>query len=226
MSSNGRTSSVPRTAPAYERLRRELYATPARIVELTVPPVRAITVLGGEPPRSRQFQDAVALLFTVAYQLKMGMKFGTVRRPRGYFDFKVGPLETLWWSTGASFEINNARTVRWQAYLMVPAFVTRVAFTTALQLARTKAPKLAWAPVSLETLREGRSLQLLHVGPWNREGPTIERLRVHADARAMPVTGRHHEIYLSDPRRTKPARLRTIIRLGVGRPQRRQRRLK
>jgi hypothetical protein len=213
-----RTTSVPRTAQAYERLRKELFATPARIVELTVPPIRAISVLGSESPRSRQYQDAVALLFTVAYQLKMGMKLGTVRRPKGYFDFKVGPLETLWWSTGATFDINDARTVRWQAYLMVPAFVTKPAFTAALHLARGKATELAWAPIVLGTLREGRAIQLLHVGPWDREGPAIERLRVHADARATPVTGRHHEIYLSDPRRTKAARLRTIIRLATGRP--------
>jgi hypothetical protein len=194
-----------------------LFAAPARVVELSVPPVRAISISGFEPPRSRQFRDAVALLFRVAYQLKMGMKLGTVRRARGYFDFPVGPLETLWWSTGATLDMRDARTLRWKAYLMVPPFVTKTAFTTALHLARIKAPTLAWAPVALETLREGRAIQLLHVGRWRREAPTVAQLQAYANARAMTVTGRHHEIYLSDPKRTKASRLRTITRLGVGR---------
>jgi hypothetical protein len=145
----------------------------------------------------------------------MGLKFGQIPRPDGYFDYKVGALETLWWSTGKKLEIDNPRTLRWQAYLMVPWFVTSKLLKAARQAAKAKHPEVAYEAVSLETIREGHCVQALHVGPYDQELPTIERLQAYMAEHGLVANGKHHEIYMSDPRRTAPAKLKTVIRQPV-----------
>lgn len=211
-----------RTTRAYDALLKTLYAgAKPRVEELEIPPVLAISVTGNQPPASRQYQYAIAVLYGLGYGLKMGLKFGALPKPAGYFDYKVGALETLWWSTGAKLEIANPKTLRWQAYLMVPAFVTRKLFDEARRLAAAKHPEVPYDAAMLTRIREGRSVQMLHIGPYDKEQPTIDALHAYAEDHRLMVRGKHHEIYISDPRRTRPARLKTVIRFGV-RPARRR----
>jgi hypothetical protein len=205
-----------RTSGAYDALLKALYAGVARRVDdVVIPPVPVIAVEGREPPAASPYQEAIAALYGIGYGLKMGLKFGKLPKPRGYFDYKVGALETLWWSTGPTFDITNSATLRWLAYLMVPGFVTARLVEAARDQAAAKHPDAPYDRVRLETVKEARSVQMLHVGPYDEERPTIDALHAYMAEHDLMVAGRHHEIYLSDPRRTRPARLKTVIRIPV-----------
>ena len=145
----------------------------------------------------------------------MGLKFGKLPKPKGYFDYKVGALETLWWSTGTVFDIRNSKTLRWEAYLMVPPFVSKKLVEEARRQAEAKHPDVPYEKVSLKFVDEGRSVQTLHIGPYAKEQPTIDRLHRHIADHGLVIEGKHHEIYISDPRRTKPEKLKTVIRYAV-----------
>ena len=205
-----------RTTKAYDEFLKTLYGNVKRHVEeIDVPSVRVISVIGRQPPASKPYQDAIAVLYGIAYTLKMGLKFGKLPTPPGYFDYKVGALETFWWSVGKTFDITNAATLRWQAFLMVPAFVTGSLVKKARSQAEAMRPGVSYGTATLATVTEGRSMQVLHVGPYDTERPTIAALLAHVADCGLAVAGRHHEIYLSDPRRTSPEKLRTVIRLAV-----------
>ncbi len=192
--------------------------------EIEVPPVQAICVTGNQPPTTKQYQDAIAVLYGIGYSLKMGLKFGKLAVPAGYFDYKVGALETFWWSVGKEVDITNPATLRWQAYLMVPAFVTEKLVDEALALAKTKHPELPYEAATLATVDEGWSVQMLHVGRYEMERPTIDTLHTYAADHGLAVTGKHHEIYISDPRKTQPEKLKTVIRYAVRPAPRKERR--
>jgi hypothetical protein len=205
-----------RTTKAYDGLLKALYTGAKRPPEeIEIPRVQAICVTGSEPPASKGYQDAIVVLYGIGYSLKMGLKFGKLPRPAGYFDYKVGALETLWWSDGNEFEIANPQTLRWQAYLMVPAFVTSKLVDEARRLAKARQPGIPFEAATLEAIDEGRSVQVLHVGPYDKEQPTIAELHSYIADHGLAVAGKHHEIYLSDPRKTPSAKLKTVIRLAV-----------
>lgn len=189
----------------------------ARPVDIDIPPVRVIAVAGSQPPSCPPYQEAVGALYGIGYGLKMGLKFQKLPRPKAWFDYRVGALETLWWSTDGEIRIDDPRTLRWQAYLMVPAFVSQALVDEARHQAKAKHPDVAYEKVSLETMEEGKCVQVLHVGPYSAEQPTIARLFDYAAASGYTVTGKHHEIYISDPRRTSPEKLKTVIRVPVTR---------
>jgi hypothetical protein len=205
-----------RTTEAYDDFLKTLYlGVRQRVEEIEIPPVQAICVTGNQPPATKQYQDGIAVLYGIGYGLKMGLKFGKLPKPAGYFDYKVGALETFWWSIGKALDITNPKTLRWQAYLMVPAFVTRKLVDEARRVAGVKHPEVPYQDATLDAIDEGRSVQVLHVGRYDREQPTIEALHAHAADRGLVVTGKHHEIYISDPRRTEPEKLKTVIRFAV-----------
>jgi hypothetical protein len=201
----------------YDQLLKDLYAKVGRNVEeVEIPPIKVIAVDGNEPPDSEQYQTAIGCLYGIGYTLKMGLKFGRLPRPTGYFDYPVGGLGSLWWSVeGAPFDIRNPETLRWKAYLMVPPFVDEKLFQETVAQARAKKPEVPFEQVRLEILDEGRSLQVLHIGPYDQELPTIELLNETMKREGLEMAGKHHEIYISDPRRTPPEKLRTVIRHPV-----------
>lgn len=205
-----------RTGRAFDDFLGALYMKAKRDAEeIVVPPLRVISVRGNEPPAGQQFQRAIAVLYGIGYGLKMGMKSGKLPRPAGHFDYKVGALGTFWASTHGAFDISDAASLRWQAYLIVPAFVSKRLFERARAQARAKHPEVPYDSATFEVLREGRSVQALHVGPYDQEQPTVERIHRYLDDHGLVVKGRHHEIYISDPRRTSPAKLKTVIRFAV-----------
>jgi len=215
-----------RTTRGYDDLLAALYMkVKSTVCEADLPPVRGISVAGNQPPASTQYQEAIAALYGIGYGLKMGLKFGKLPRPEGYFDYRVGALETMWWSTGRTLDIGDPETLRWLTYLMVPAFVSKELVDEARQLAKAKHTEIPYDLVSLEVVDEGRCVQTLHVGPYDKEEPTVDRLHRYIGERGLQVSGRHHEIYISDPRRTAPAKLKTVIRLAVKPDPAAQRRL-
>jgi hypothetical protein len=205
-----------RTSREYDALLNASYVkVKPRVQEIETPAVQVIAVTGREPPASKPYQEAIAVLYGIGYSLKMGLRFGKLPKPRGYFDYRVGALETFWWSTSNTFEIANTETVRWQAYLMVPAFVSRALVDHAIGLTQPKHPDVPYDRASLEWIDEGRAVQVLHIGPYDQEEPAIEMLHQYMADHGLSIAGKHHEIYISDPRRTKPERLKTVIRFAV-----------
>lgn len=205
-----------RTTQAWETFLKALSTGVKRDVEeIRIPSVQIVTMSGNEPPTSLQYQNAIAVLYGMAYGVKMGLKFRKLPRPKGYYDFRIGALGTLWWSSDGSIDITNSSTLRWQAYLALPSFVTKKLLESARATAHERHPELPFAAATLTTLKEGRCVQVLHVGPYNQEEPTIQKLHDYMAAHGLMLNGKHHEIYISDPRRTAPAKLKTVIRLPV-----------
>ncbi len=151
-------------------------------------------------------------LFSVAYTARFALK-----RAPGGLDYGVMPLEGLWWAKDMSaFTTGDKSSWDWTMMIMQPAQVTSEVFEDARATAARKKQLPAIERLRLEQFTEGRSAQVLHVGPYAAEGPVIQGLHEFiADHGCEPV-GKHHEIYLNDPSRTAPEKLRTIIRQPVG----------
>ncbi|GAA0448974.1 hypothetical protein Ade02nite_57820 [Paractinoplanes deccanensis] len=158
-----------------------------------VPALAYLMVDGAGDPNGPAYVDAVQRLYRTAYRIR------AVFKARGEV-YKVPPLEGLWTDVGDG--LGDRTGWKWTMMLLLP-------------LGAPPSPVEMPAGVRLETFEEGPSVQVLHVGPYNRETAAIGRLLAFAREHGREVTGRHHEIYLSDPRRTAPERLRTIIRYGV-----------
>lgn len=188
-----------------------------RVVE--VPPMQYLMVDGhGDPNTSKAYADAIAALYPIAYALKFASKQQLGR------DYTVMPLEALW--SAADMEAFTTRRDKsqwdWTAMIMTPDWITADLFQAAVAKvaakggSRTGEPSPSLDLVRLETLDEGRSVQTLHVGSYDDEGPVLERLHDEfIPSAGLRMTGRHHEIYLSDARRVEPAKLRTILRQPV-----------
>jgi hypothetical protein len=180
---------------------------------LNVPPLKYLMVDGqGDPGTSAVFQEAIQALFTVAYTLKFALKKQGDRRP-----FPPFHLEGLYWVPGREgcslAQLGQPGGVmHWTLMIAQPAFVTaRLLETVRAQVAKKKTlPALRL--VRLERLDERAAAQVLHVGPYDAEGPTLERLFGFIAAAGGTPRGKHHEIYLNDPRRVGPAKTRTILR--------------
>jgi hypothetical protein len=181
-------------------------ATP-RVVD--VPALKFLMIDGaGDPNTSPDYQAALEALYGVSYTLKFALKRGSPSR-----DFGVMPLEGLWWAKDMSaFLTGDKSSWSWTAMILQPDFVTAAHVGAANVAAAQKRQSPALQKLRLETFREGRAAQLLHVGPYSAEGPNIERLHAFIAEQGGRLTGKHHEIYLGDPRRSAPDKLKTIIR--------------
>ena len=197
---------------------KELYRPPAHPVTVDVPPLDFLTIDGaGAPEQSERFQSAIGALYGISYTLKFMLKKSPVE---GVGDFTVMPLESLWGDEAggeeaARFMQTEPATWSWTLMIALPGAVTPdlVAAATDELRRRKNPPNLG--DVRFERLSEGRCVQVMHVGPYDAEAPTIERLHAFALEQGFALRGRHHEIYLSDPRRTAPERLKTVIRQPV-----------
>jgi len=177
-----------------------------------VPEQRFIAVDGrGDPNTSADYAGAVEALYAVAYTIKFASK-RTLD-----LDFVVGPLEGLWWADDPQAFASRAKdSWRWRMLISQPEWITEDMIGDAKQVAQTKKGLPVIAEVRHETLRERSSAQVLHIGPYDEEGPVLARLHDEwLDANKLRMSGLHHEIYLSDRRRTDPARLKTILRQPV-----------
>jgi hypothetical protein len=193
--------------------RELLEARADRVRFLDVPETRHFAVDGAGKPGGEEFQGAFAALYPVAYTLHFGLKRRGVEAP-------VGALEGLFWLEGVptitpeTFSAGPADPAdwRWSLRLPVPDAATEEDIEGAIaEVARKKAPP-AIKRLAVVRWTEGPSAQVLHVGPYSAEPPTIERLHAAIAAAGLRPRGRHHEIYISDPNRTAPERLKTLIR--------------
>ena len=193
----------------------ELYTAPRTPVLLDVPRMTYLQIDGhGDPNTAPEYTEAVQALYSLAYTIRF-----TLKRGPDAIDAPVLPLEGLWWTPDmAQFTTADKSAWNWTMMIRVPDRVDDALLAEACAAATRKKGPAALDRVRLAAHTDGTSAQVLHVGPYSTEGPTVERLhRFIADA-GFVLTGKHHEIYLSDPRRAAPERLRTIIRQPVALP--------
>jgi hypothetical protein len=193
-------------------LRRELkqlYSPSAKVMaEVKVPRFTYLMIDGqGDPNTSVDYAAAVEALFTVSYTAKFMVKKGPTQQ-----DYAVMPLEGLWWADDLrAFTTNDRANWRWTMMILQPQCATRTVLRAAMAEVVKKKALPAVSKLRIENFAEGHCAQILHVGPFSEEGPTIARLHEYIDARSAR-RGKHHEIYLTDIRRAQPARWKTIIR--------------
>ena len=186
-----------------------LYTASASKVELvTVPAMRFLMVDGqGDPGTSPEYAQAIEALFAASYTAKFMIKKGPTA-----VDYAVMPLEGLWWADDMSVYATGDRAAwRWTMMIMQPAVATDEVLYRAIAQAKADKGLPGLDRLRLETFDEGVCAQLMHVGPFTEEGPTLERLHAYVEANGR-LRGKHHEIYLSDVRRAAPDKWKTILR--------------
>lgn len=179
------------------------------IVCVDVPAMNFLMVDGeGDPNTSQSFSDAIEALYPVSYTLKFMVKKGPL-----VIDYGVMPLEAVWWSDDMTeFSTGNKDAWKWTLMIMQPEFITREMVKEAMvEVAKKKKP-VSLSLVRFDAFREGKAAQTLYIGPFSEEGPTIEKVHLFIAENGSQRVGKHHEIYLSDPRRTAPEKWKTIVR--------------
>jgi len=192
---------------------KPLYSPSAKHPAIVAVPELAFLMLDGrgDPATSEAYQDALQALYGVAYTMKFALKKEDPER-----DFKVAPLEGLWWGDSEAPSLDALQNDRdawnWTMMIAVPEAVTAAEVAAAAEAAARRRPLPAAGRVRLERFAEGLAAQIMHVGPYAEEAPTIARLHAFVAEQGYVLHGRHHEIYLGDPRRTAPERLKTVVR--------------
>jgi hypothetical protein len=194
----------------YKKELRNIYHASVKNAELVdVPKMNFLMIDGeGDPNSSKTFQEATEALFGVSYALKFMIKKSTAA-----IDYGVMPLEGLWWADDMSqFSIEKKADWKWTLMIMQPEPVTRELVQEAIEQVKKKKDPAALAQLRFEAFAEGKSAQIMHIGPFSEEGPTIQKVHDHIAAAKGKRTGKHHEIYLSDIRKAAPEKWKTIIR--------------
>lgn len=189
---------------------KHLYQTSAKeVVEVEVPTMNYLMVDGeGDPNTVSSFAEAVEALFTVSYTLKFMVKKGALAT-----DYGVMPLEGLWWADDMSkFSIEDKSNWKWTVMIAQPPFITQAMLEAAIAEVKKKKNPAALSRLRFESFTEGKCAQILHIGPFSAEGPTIARLHKFIETNGGKLRGKHHEIYLSDIRKASPEKWKTIIR--------------
>ena len=192
----------------YKRELSTLYTARRDPVVVDVPELAFLMIDGhGDPNTSDEYAEAIQGLYGVAYTAKFMVK------ALGETDYAVMPLEGLWWTPDmATFSTDDKSSWLWTMMIMQPDVVTADLVEAARAKAAERKPLDAIAKVRLDRYAEGEAAQVMHIGPYSDEGPTIRRMHEFIAAQGYELSGKHHEIYLSDPRRTAPAKWRTIVR--------------
>jgi len=185
-------------------------ASAAKPSLVDVPPVKALLIDGQGDPNGTAFQEAVGTLYSVAYTLKF-----TFKKEKA-IDYPVMALEGLWCADDPAFFMSGERDKwRWTVFVVLPDVVEKKDVAAAVDAVKKKAKFPRFPEVRFEKFAEGRAAQIMHVGPYADEAPTIEKLHRFIEEQGFKLRGAHHEIYLGDPRRSAPEKLRTIIRQPV-----------
>jgi hypothetical protein len=196
----------------YKKELKHLYRPSAKaFVVIDVPPMNFLMIDGhGDPNTAREYQEAVEALYAVAYALKF------MSKKEKEMDYVVPPLEGLWWAEHMeAFTTADKSAWDWTMMIMQPEWVTQDMFEKALKQVEKKKDLPALSKLRLEAYHEGLSVQILHIGPYDAEAPTIAGMHAFAAENGYQLAGKHHEIYLGDPRRVAPEKLKTVLRQPV-----------
>jgi hypothetical protein len=204
----------------YKKQMKELYFPPnTQPVLIDVPEMQFVMADGhGDPNTSALFQDAMQALYGLSYTIKFMLKTENTQ------DYVVFPLEGLWWMEDMrEFSLDRKDEWLWTVMIRQPEWVNQTHFKKAIEeIKRKKQAKKEPVPESLsrvrfERFKEGLSTQIMHIGPFAAEAPTIAKLHSYITEQGFKLRDKHHEIYMSDPRRTPQEKLKTVIRQPVSR---------
>ncbi len=191
------------------RIHKTEYVAPTDPVILDIGKAQYLAIDGRGSPDGAAFQEAIGALYNVAYTIKMASK-------RAGRDYGVAKLEAQWWlDSGHDFINAPKETWNWRVLIRTPDFIGARDWKAAQQQLAAKGKTVPVGNVCLMPLHEGPCVQMLHTGPYSREFESIRRMHDCAEAQGLDFHGLHHEIYLSDPRRVQPEKLRTILRMPV-----------
>lgn len=200
----------------YKKEYKEFYMPSRKPTIINVPPMNYIAVRGQGDPNTEggEYKQSIGLLYGIAYTIKMS-KNGN-RWIEGFFDYVVPPLEGLWWQDGVQgVNYSHKEDFKWISLIRTPDFVTKADFDWALNEAANK-KKTDFSKVEFLTYNEGLCVQCLHIGSYDSESATIQLMHefMEKEGYALDISEKrfHHEIYLSDPRRVAPEKLKTVIR--------------
>lgn len=204
----------------YKKEYKDIYNPPKKPSLITVPAINYVAVHGKGDPNVEggEYQRAIQLLYGISFTIKMSPKAG--HELEGYFEYVVPPLEGFWMLPDGESSLDPARKdeLKWVSCIRLPEFVTPEIFDWAKEEAARK-KKTDFSAAEFLTVDEGLCVQCMHVGPYDDEPATIEAMRSFAEQEGLAFDHGperlHHEIYLSDPRRTAPEKLKTVIRLPV-----------
>lgn len=185
--------------------------TTKRIDIVDVPEMNFLMVDGkGDPNTAKEYSDAIEALYSVSYTLKFMVKKNL------NIDYGVLPLEGLWWADDmTSFSTGNKDEWKWTALIMQPEYISKDKVEKAFETVKKKKDLPALPKMRFSNFNEGLSAQTMYIGPYADEGPTIQRIHDFIRETGHELRGKHHEIYLSDPRRSKPEKLKTVIRQPI-----------
>jgi len=188
------------------KLHKAEYAAPSKPVLVSTKPARYLAIAGQGAPGGARFTACIGALYGAAFTIKMTHKFA------GKQDYAVGKLEGQWFF-GAEPAMIPKDQWKWKLLIRTPDFITEKDLKAAAGTMLKRGKSREVEEVQLETLDEGVCVQMLHVGPYDRENETVALMQSFAEAGGLKLAGPHHEIYLSDPRRVPPERLKTILRV-------------
>lgn len=194
-----------KTMPSYQSKR-------GRFDVIELPKLHYLSINGGGGPESQGFSDAIATLYPVAYTLKFMSKIDLKK------DYVVPPLEALWWAE--DWEVFTTKFDKtqwdWSAMIMTPDWISQAIFERAIEQVKAKKDLPQLDRLHLIELEERTCVQTLHIGPFSEEGPVLKAMHdAFIPDQGLAMTGKHHEIYLSDFRKASPQKLRTILRQPV-----------
>ncbi|MFX0000197.1 MAG: GyrI-like domain-containing protein [Candidatus Hodarchaeota archaeon] len=197
----------------FKKSMKEFYNPSAKeVVMVEVPEMQFLMIDGmGSPGDSQEYLNALAALYPVAFKTKF------LSKAKGK-DYVVPPLEGLWWSDNMEdFTKGNRDKWKWTMMIMQPDWINHDIINKAIENTLEKNPELKniISKLRLEKYKEGKAAQILHLGPYSEEGPTVEKVHKFIKSQGGTFDGhnkKHHEIYLSDPRRSKPENMKTVIR--------------
>ena len=200
---------------------KEFYLPPAKPVVVTVPKANYIAVRGKGDPNEEggAYQQAIGILYAVAYTLKMSYK--TDHRIDGFYDYVVPPLEGFWWQEGIDgIDYSDKSTFCWISVIRLPDFITKADFDWAVQTV-SKKKKIDCSKAEFLTIDEGLCVQIMHIGPYDDEPASValmdQYLTENGYMNDLSATRLHHEIYLSDARKVAPENWKTVIRHPIKR---------
>ena len=191
---------------------KHLYTAKPQPALVDVPPMQYLVIDGQGAPGGAAFQEAMGALYGAAYTIKFGLK-----KAGSKVEYAIGVVEGLWWvDEGEEMPPKNREAWRWTVMIATPDHITAKDLAVAKKALAAKGQPDA-SRVRLETLKEGRCAQNMHIGPYSTVGEvTIPALYKFIAEQGLSPCGKHHEIWLNDPRRTAPEKLKTIIRHPVG----------
>ncbi|MBA3015455.1 MAG: GyrI-like domain-containing protein [Proteobacteria bacterium] len=197
----------------YKKELKHLYKPLSKKVEIVdVPQLNFLMIDGlGDPINSQSFQDAVEALFSLSYTIKFIIKKGDIG-----VDYGVLPLEGLWWADDMTV-FTSGKKDQWKRTLMImqPELVTEKIIAESIEQLKKKKNPVALSKIRFEALCEGKCAQIMHIGPFSEEGPTVEKVHNFIEDSGFIRSGKHHEIYLSDIRKAAPEKWKTIIRQPI-----------